>query len=121
MSSTFLRKAREAEIQDCFNVEVEFHDTEYTKNLKELIPTFKLRSKALIENHDTNNSMFGENKIMDCLIVMSNVSGIAHSQKEFADFLTITRKNCYHCIYVFHIIIPVTNIWKKIFTSNELF
>ena len=29
---------------------------------------------------------------MDCLIVMDDISGLADSCKEFADFLTITRK-----------------------------
>ena len=33
---------------------------------------------------------------MDRLIVMDNVLGIADSCKEFADFLTITRKYRYH-------------------------
>ena len=42
---------------------------------------------------------------MDCLIVMDGVSGLADTCKEIAGFSTITRKYCYHCIYIFHIII----------------
>ena len=114
MSSIFLSKAREAEIQACCNAEVGFHYVEDAKNLKELIQTFKRRTEDLVENDDISNSMFGENKIMDCLIVMDDVSGIADSCKELADFLTITRKYRYNCIYVFHIIIPDKDIWKKI-------
>ena len=52
----------------------------------------KLRTENLVENKDINNSMFGENKAMDRLIVMNNVLGTADSCKEFADFLTITQK-----------------------------
>ena len=47
--------------------------------------------------------------------------GLADSCKEFADFLMITRKYRYHCIYVFHIIIPDRDIWKKIIWQNNIF
>ena len=47
---------------------------------------------------------------MDRLIVMDDVSGLVDSCKEFADFLTITQKYRYHCMYVFHIIIPDRDI-----------
>ena len=119
VSSISLSKAIEREIQACFNVEVEFHYVQDTENLKELIQTFKPRTEDLLENDGINNSMFGENKIMDPLIVMDNVLGIAASCKEFADFLPITRKYCYHCIYVFHIIIPDTDIWKKLISQTN--
>ena len=118
MSSIFLSKAREAAIKACFNAEVQFHYAEDTENLKEIVQTFKCRTEDLVENDDISNSMFGENKIMDHLIVMDNVSGIADSCKEFADFLTITGKYRYHCIYVFHIIIPDKDIWKKIYLKR---
>ena len=63
--------------------------------------------------------MFGGNKIKDHLIVMNNLSGIADSCKEFADFLTITQKYRCHCIYVFHIIIPDKDTCKIFFTSIQ--
>ena len=56
-------------------------------------------------------------KIMGDLIVMDDVSGIADSCKEFADFLTVSRKYRYHCVYVFHIIIPQREIWQKIISQ----
>ena len=51
---------------------------------------------------------------MDRLIVIDDVSGIA-------DFLAIIQKYCYHCIYVFHIIVPDKDIWKKIISQTNLF
>ena len=45
-----------------------------------------------MEDDDITCSIYGENKIMDRLIVMDDVSGLANSCKEFADFLKITRK-----------------------------
>ena len=47
---------------------------------------------------------------MDRLIVRDDVSGIADSCKKFADFSTVSRKYRYHCVYVFHIIIPQREI-----------
>ena len=109
-SSIPLSKSRQAEIQSCFNSKVEFHYAKDIEDLKELIETFQLRTENLVENNDFSSSIYGENKIMDRLIVMDDVSGLVDSCKEFADFLTITQKYRYHCIYVFHIIIPDRDI-----------
>ena len=54
-----------------------------------LIETFKLRTEDIIENDSDEDSVYGENKVMDHLIVMDNVSGIADSCKEIANFLTV--------------------------------
>ena len=98
---------------------VEFHYAQGIEDLKELIQTFKLRTEHLVEDGDTTSSIYGKNKIMNRLIVMDDVSGLADSYKEFADFLTITRKYCYHCIYVSHIIIRDKEIWKKIISQTN--
>ena len=116
-----LSKSREAEIQSCFNSKVEFHYVQDTDDLKELIQTFKLRIENLVEDDDITSSIYGENKIMDRLIVMGDVLGLTDSCKEFADFLTITRKYRYHCVYVFHVIIPDKEIWKKIISQTNIF
>ena len=71
-----------------------------------LTETFKLRTEDITKNDSDEDSVYGENKVMDCLIVMDNISGIADSCKEFANFITVSRKYRYHYVYVFHIIIP---------------
>ena len=58
---------------------------------------------------------------MDRLLAMDNVSGVADSCKEFADFLTVTLKYRYHCVYVFHTIIQEKEIWKKIISQTNIF
>ena len=121
VSSISLSKSREAEIQSCFNSKAEFHHAQDIDDLKELIETFKLRTENLVENDNVSSSVYGENKIIDRLIVMDNVLGSADSCKEFADFLTITRKYRYHCVYVFHIIIPDKETWKKILSQMNIF
>ena len=106
VSSVQLSRSREAEIQSCFNSKVEFHHAQDVEDLKKFTETLKLRTENLVENDSINKSVYGENKVMDQLIVMDDFSGLADSCKEFADFLAITRKYRYHCVYVFHIIIP---------------
>ena len=50
-----------------------------------------------------------------------HVSGIADNCKKFAEFLTICRKYRYHCIYIFHIIAPESQILKKILSQTNIF
>ena len=53
-----------------------------------LIETFKLRTHDIPDENDVN-SLFGENKKMDCLIVMEDVSDVADISKRFANFLRV--------------------------------
>ena len=64
---------------------------------------------------------FGEKISMDRLIVMDDVSSIADNCKKFAEFLTVCRKCRYHCIYVFHIMMPENQILKKILSQSNIF
>ena len=108
------------------NVEKQrFNEVEFHKNIKEpdelvdLIEKFKLRTSDLIDN--INDSVFGEKSSMDRLIVIDNVTGVADNCKKFAEFLTVCRKYKYHCIYVFHVIAPETQIWKKKLSQTNIF
>ena len=121
VSGIEMSEAREAKIQSCFSNEVEFHYAPDVDSLKLLIETFKLRTEDIIENDSDEDSVYGENKVVDHLIVMDNTLGIADSCKEFANFLTVSRKYIYHCVYVFHMIIPEKEIWKKNYLTNEHF
>ena len=58
---------------------------------------------------------------MDRLIVMDDVSGVADISKKIADFLIVSRKFEYHCVYVFHVIAPATQIWQKIISQTNIF
>ena len=110
---------REAEIQSCFSKEVEFHLATEPYNLVSLIEKFKLRTRDITSNE--SNYVFGEKTSMDRLIVTDHVSGIADNCKKFAEFLTVCRKYRYHCIYMFHIIMPETQTWKKFFLQTNIF
>ena len=110
ISSFEIDKQREAEIQSYFSNETEVHAAKEQDELDFLIETFKLRS--LEESGDNNivNNSFGENKKLDRLIIMDDVSGVADVFKKFANFLAVSRKFGYNCVYVFHVIVPASQI-----------
>ena len=52
---------------------------------------------------------------------MDDVSGVADVSKKFANFLTVSRKFGYNCVYVFHVIVPASQIWQKIISQTNIF
>ena len=52
---------------------------------------------------------------------MDDVSGVADISKHFANFLTVSRKFGYKCIYVFHFIVPSSQIWQKVIFQTNIF
>ena len=129
ISGISIDKKREAEIQSYFKNETEVHVAEDQDGLSSLIDTFKQRSEENsnkdTNNADTNNlnviSIFGENRKMDRLIIMDDVSGVADISKNFANFLTVSRKYGYNCVYVFHVINPSSQIWQKNISQTNIF
>ena len=78
-------KQRQAEIQSYFSNKTEVHVAEEQDELDSLIETFKLRSREETIDNNVNNS-FGENKKLDRLIIMDDVSGVADVSKELLIF-----------------------------------
>ena len=60
-------------------------------------------------------------KKLDRLIIMDDVSGVAVVSKKFANFLTVFKKFGYNCVYVFHVIVPASQIWQKITSQTNIF
>ena len=122
ISGIDIDKKREAEIQSYFSNETEVHVAKEQDELDSLIETFKLRSREeTIDNNNNVNNSFGENKKLDRLIIMDDVSGVADVSKKFANFLTVSRKFGYNCVYVFHVIVPASQIWQKIISQTNIF
>ena len=114
--------SQEAEIQSCFDNETEVHIATEKYELDELIDNFKLKAQENNEKDNVNlSNSFGEIKKMDRLIVLDDVSGVADLAKKFANFLTVSRKFGYNCIYVFHVVIPSNQIWQKIISQTNIF
>ena len=51
---------------------------------------------------------------------MDDVSAVADVSKNFANFLTMSRKFGYNCVYVFHVIVPASEIWQKIISQTNI-
>ena len=127
VSGVTISDARKAQIQSCFSNEIEFYDINSYEDLNELINYFKEINEDLDEIIDDNNvndsnNFLGEKKILNNLIVMDDVSGLADNSKStFADFLTVSRKYRYNVIYAFHNIKTTKEIWSKIISQTTIF
>ena len=121
ISGIDIDQKREVQIQSSFSNETEVHIAKEPDELDSLIETFKLwSSHDETDDKNINNTLFGENDKIDRLIVMDNVSGVADVSKKFANFLTVSRKFGYHCIYVIHVIAPSTQIWQKTISQTNI-
>ena len=58
---------------------------------------------------------------MGRLIIMDDVSGVADVSKKFANFLTVSRKFGYNCVYIFRVIVPASQIWQNIIFQTNIF
>ena len=99
--------------------ETEVHVAKERVELDSFVEIFKLWSREETTDNNNVNNSFGENNKLDWLIIMDDVSGIADVSKKFENFLTISRKFGYNCGYVFHVIVPASQIWQKNYFSNE--
>ena len=119
LSSIESTPTREAEIQSSFSCDVEFHYPQTLERFNDLIEDFKLKT---IEDTDSiNETEYGEDKIIQHLIVLDDVSGLADRSNTFTNFLTVTRKFGYHWVYISHITLPEKQILKKIISQTNAF
>ena len=91
-------KKREAKIQSCFSNETEIHIEKEPDELDLLLETFKLRTHDIPD--DNVNSLFGQNKKADRLIVMDDVSGVAEISKKLSNCIKkiwLSLRLCFPC------------------------
>ena len=120
-----LDKLREAEIQSCFDTQLDFHYPRNKEQFEELLEYFKMKSNKAEAEPETDSSSnylenYGEKSYRNRLIVMDDVSGLADLSSKFAKFLTVARKFRYHCLYIFHAIHPEKSVWKTILSQTNL-
>ena len=73
------------------------------------------------EKSDYEDSELGGNLKIKKLIVMDNVSALADRSNNFSDFLTVSRKYGFSCLYVFHTIYPGRQNWEMIMSQTHVF
>ena len=66
--------------------------------------------------YDYVNSELGEDMVIDCLIVMDDVSGLADTSQNL-----LSRKYGISCLYVFHTIYPNRENWDMIMSQTLIF
>ena len=119
VSRVDLSKEREDQIRQCFNYTVvEIHYPDDVDDLNLIIERFQKETHNNAENNNDNCKIFGENKKFDKLIVMDNISGLAEKSSSFTNFLTVSRKFGYICLYIIY---PTKSIWQKILTQTKIF
>ena len=80
----------------------------------------------LLGNFTQNKSEYTKNELgkeleIDKLIIMEDVSGLANKSEEFSNFLTVSRKYGFSCLYVFHTIYPGRQSWEMIMSQTHIF
>ena len=63
----------------------------------------------------------GENNLLEKLIVMDDVSGIANKSGRFASFLTVSRKFNLTYVYIFHTMFQTRANWQMILSQTKTF
>ena len=70
---------------------------------------------------DYVDSELGEQLAVTRLIIIDDVSGLADKSEEFSNFLTVSRKYGFSCLYVFHTIYPGRQSWEMIISQTHIF
>ena len=63
----------------------------------------------------------GQDMVIDQLIGMDDVSGLADKSDKFANFLTLSRKYGFLSLYVFRTIYPNRQNWEMIMAQTHIF
>ena len=126
VSGIDISESRKAQIESCFDCDIEFMIVKDEDDLNDVIEHFKEINQDIDNNNDNddnvNDTMYGEKKKLDHLIIMDDVSGIADSSKSnLANFLTVSRKYRYNVLYAFHVIKTAKEIWQKRISQTTCF
>ena len=116
VSKIVLTKEREDFIRDSFeDQEVHFSYPHDLDNFNYLVENFMQKRSEYVEND------IGELPAVNRLIVMDDVSGLTDKSEEFSNFLTVSRKYGFSCLYVFHTIYLGRQSWEMIMSQTHIF
>ena len=124
ISNVELSVAREHQIRESFcYASVEFHYPNDFAEFETILELLKDNNsdKNININDEADYLGIGEKDILDRLIVMDDVSGLADKSNEFCSFLIVSRKYRYSCIYIFHIVFPQLRNWQMNLSQTKIF
>ena len=111
-----LSNEREDSIRDSFaNQDVHFSYPQDLDDFNYLVENFTQDKCEYVNNE------LGENLLVNKLIIMDDVSGLADKSQEFSNFLTVSRKYGFSCLYVFHTIYPGRQNCEMIMSQTHIF
>ena len=111
-----LSKEREDSIRDGFeDQEVQFSYPNDIDDFNYLIGNFMQNRSDYIDNNE------GESLSVTGLLIMDDVSGLTDKSEEFSNFLTVSRKYGFSCLYVFHNIYPGRQSWEMMMSQTHIF
>ena len=103
-------------IRDCFqDQDVHFNYPNNVEDFDYLLDMCKRDKADYVENN------LGEKMVLDKLIVMDDVSGLADKSDEFANFSAVSRKYGITCFYIFDTIYPSRQNWQMIKSQTKIF
>ena len=118
MSKINLSEEREESIRASFEDQnVYFHYPSDLEDFNFLISDFTQKKSSYADK----NNVLGENLIVNKLVVMDDVSGLADKSEDFSNFLTVSRKYGFSCVYVFHTIYPGRQSWDMKMSQTHIF
>ena len=116
VSKFVLSNEREDQIRDSFiNQKVHFSYPNDLDDFNYLVGNFTQEKSEYVD------SALGENSLISKLIIMDDVSGLADKSQDFSNFLTVSRKYGFSCVYVFHTIYPGRQNWEMIMSQTHIF
>ena len=118
VSKINLSEEREESIRASFEDQnVYFHYPSDLEDFNFLISDFTQKKSSYTDE----NNVLRENLIVNKLIVVDDVSGLADKSEDFSNFLTVSRKYGFSCVYVFHMIYPGRQSWEMIMSQTHIF
>ena len=116
ISKIVLSPEREEIIRESFvDQEVEFSYPYDIEDFNYLIQNFTQKKSNYLDKE------MGEKLSINKLIVMDDVSDLAHKYSKFSNFLTVSRKYGFSCVYIFHTIYPNRQNWDMIMSQKHIF
>ena len=116
VSKIISTKDREDFIRDSFeDQEVRFSYPHDLDDFNYHVGNFMQDKSEYIDNE------LGEQLKVNRLIIMEDVSGLADKSEEFSNFLTVSRKYGFSCLYVFYTIYPGRQSWEMIMSQTHIF
>ena len=111
-----LSNEREDSIRDSFaNQDVHFSYPQDLDDFNYLVENFTQDKCEYVNNE------LGENLLVNKLIIMDDVSGLADKSQEFSNFLTVSRKYGFSYLHVFHTIYLGRQNWEMIMSPTHIF